>query len=406
MRCVARLLMWGPPLRSPRLASPRLQVLEINGLRVFECPLHLEGGSIHSDGQGTLVVTAECLLDPSRNPHLGKEGIEKTLKDFLGLKKILWLWKGMAGDDHVVNGHVDNMATFSEPGTILLSWSDDPNDPQHEISKRNLEILEAETDAMGRRLKVIKLPCPSPGMFRSYKEADTMDPGAVRCAAGRQGGGSRQQAALQRGAAPMLCCAVIMHACQTTAALCTVCRFSVWCVAGLVIMAVEWHACMHGCSASRAQASGRLRVCRTQCMPCTRRMPARAVWQRPAPGSLVGRVRPALYRHVGRTAHSPLATRPSKSMPPPPSAPADHIKKGYVPREVGQRLAGSYINHYIANGGIVCPQFGGAQAKSDELAMEILQKAYPTRKVRIQPVRACLGLGMVGKAWACWACWA
>lgn len=62
---------------------------------------------------------------------------------------------------------------------------------------------------------------------------------------------------------------------------------------------------------------------------------------------------------------------------------ADHIKKGYVPREAGQRLAGSYINHYIANGGIVCPQFGGAQTKSDELAMEILQKAYPTRKVCI-----------------------
>lgn len=77
----------------------------------------------------------------------------------------------------VVNGHVDNMATFSEPGTILLSWSDDPNDPQHEISKRNLEILEQETDAMGRRLKVILLPCPGPGMFRSIKEADTMDPG-------------------------------------------------------------------------------------------------------------------------------------------------------------------------------------------------------------------------------------
>lgn len=77
------------------------KVLEVNNLRVFECPLHLEGGSIHSDGQGTLVVTEECLLDPSRNPHLDKEGITNMLKEYLGLKKIIWLWKGMAGDDHV-----------------------------------------------------------------------------------------------------------------------------------------------------------------------------------------------------------------------------------------------------------------------------------------------------------------
>lgn len=83
--------------------------------------------------RSTLVVTEECLLHPSRNPHLGKEGIEKMLKEYLGLDKIIWLWKGMMGDDHVVNGHVDNMATFSEPGTILLSWCDDPNDPQHEV---------------------------------------------------------------------------------------------------------------------------------------------------------------------------------------------------------------------------------------------------------------------------------
>lgn len=60
---------------------------------------------------------------------------------------------------------------------------------------------------------------------------------------------------------------------------------------------------------------------------------------------------------------------------------ADHVKKGYVPRIAGERLAASYINHYIANGGVVCPQFGGAQAKSDELALEILSKAYPGRKV-------------------------
>lgn len=106
---------------------------------------------------------------------------------------------------------------------------------QHEISKRNLEILENETDAMGRRLKVIKLHAPAP-MFRTFKEANTVHP--------------------------------------------------------------------------------------------------------------------------------------------------DHVKKGYVPRTAGERLAGSYINHLICNGAVICPQFGGAQSKTDAMAVETLQKAYPNRKVR------------------------
>ena len=149
-------------------------ILEHYNLPVFECPLHLEGGSIHSDGQGTLMVTEECLLDPSRNPHLGKEGIEKLLKDFLGLEKVIWLWKGMAGDTEVVNGHVDNMACFIRPGVVAISWTEDKTDPQYECSSRNVEILEATTDARGRKLEVIKVPCPPP-MFRTHREADTID---------------------------------------------------------------------------------------------------------------------------------------------------------------------------------------------------------------------------------------
>lgn len=78
----------------------------------------------------TLLVTEECLLDPSRNPHLGKEGIETLLKEYLGIDKVIWLWKGMAGDTEVVNGHVDNMACFARPGVVLISWTDDIYDPQ------------------------------------------------------------------------------------------------------------------------------------------------------------------------------------------------------------------------------------------------------------------------------------
>ena len=78
----------------------------------------------------TLICTEECLLHPSRNPSLGREGIEAALKEYLGLKKIIWLWKGMAGDDAITNGHVDNLACFVRPGVVALSWTDDINDPQ------------------------------------------------------------------------------------------------------------------------------------------------------------------------------------------------------------------------------------------------------------------------------------
>ena len=78
----------------------------------------------------TLICTEECLLHPSRNPSLGREGIEAALKEYLGLKKIIWLWKGMAGDDAITNGHVDNLACFVRPGVVALSWTDDVNDPQ------------------------------------------------------------------------------------------------------------------------------------------------------------------------------------------------------------------------------------------------------------------------------------
>ena len=80
----------------------------------------------------------------------------------------------MAGDTEVVNGHVDNMACFIRPGVVAISWTEDKTDPQYECSARNVEILENSTDAKGRKIEVIKVPCPPP-MFRTYHEAATMD---------------------------------------------------------------------------------------------------------------------------------------------------------------------------------------------------------------------------------------
>ena len=118
----------------------------------------LEGGSICSDGEGTLLVTEACLLSAGRNPNLTKPQIERKLQDYLGIEKVLWLPRGIAGDE--TNEHVDNVAAFIRPGEILLAWTDDENDPQYPLSRADYDYLLQETDARGRKLTVHKLPIP------------------------------------------------------------------------------------------------------------------------------------------------------------------------------------------------------------------------------------------------------
>lgn len=119
----------------------------------------LEGGSIASDGEGTVVVTACCLLSKGRNPHMTKEQIEARLKDMLGAEKVIWLPNGIYNDE--TNGHVDNIFAFTAPGEAVLAWTDDENDPQYALSLEDLQVLEQERDARGRKIKVHKLYIPS-----------------------------------------------------------------------------------------------------------------------------------------------------------------------------------------------------------------------------------------------------
>ena len=126
-------------------------------------PFVLEGGSIHSDGEGTVLVTEECLLSPGRNPHLYKEEIEKKLMEYLGAEKVIWLPNGIFNDE--TDGHVDNICAFIRPGEVVLAWTDDENDPQYALSKEDLDLLERETDARGRKIKVHKLPIPKNHVF-------------------------------------------------------------------------------------------------------------------------------------------------------------------------------------------------------------------------------------------------
>ena len=122
-------------------------------------PFVLEGGAIHSDGQGTILVTESCLLSPGRNPHLSKEEIENTLLESLGAEKVIWLPYGIYQDE--TNEHVDNVAAFVGPAELVLAWTDDQNDPQYAMSVADLELLEQETDAKGRHFTIHKLPIPA-----------------------------------------------------------------------------------------------------------------------------------------------------------------------------------------------------------------------------------------------------
>lgn len=132
---------------------------EQNGYDYYDAaPFVLEGGSIHSDGEGTVIVTEACLLSKGRNPKLSKEQIEEKLKEYLGAEKIIWLKRGIYQDE--TNEHVDNVCAFVRPGEVALAWTKDAEDPQYELSASCLEILEQETDAKGRHFKIHKLLVP------------------------------------------------------------------------------------------------------------------------------------------------------------------------------------------------------------------------------------------------------
>ncbi|MDQ0256997.1 agmatine deiminase [Evansella vedderi] len=134
------------------------KVLNHYKIKRFDAPLIMEGGSFHVDGEGTLITTEECLLNPNRNPELSREEIEQYLKDYLNVEKIVWLKNGLAGDE--TDGHVDNVACFAAPGKIVMQVCDDPEDENYQITKENLEILNNATDAKGREFEIISIVQP------------------------------------------------------------------------------------------------------------------------------------------------------------------------------------------------------------------------------------------------------
>ena len=133
----------------------------------------LEGGSIHSNGKGTLITTEACLLSKGRNPNLNKSQIEKHLKEMLGMKKVIWLPHGIVNDE--TNEHVDNIACFLDEKTVLLAMFKDENDLQYKWSLEAKNILENETLSDGKKIKVILINCPNPFLRITKQEYDGIE---------------------------------------------------------------------------------------------------------------------------------------------------------------------------------------------------------------------------------------
>jgi agmatine deiminase len=136
-------------------ALPRA-LLDRLGIERFEAPLVLEGGSIAVDGEGTLITTEQCLLNPNRNPALERADIERLLGEYLGVETVIWMPYGLI-DDHDTDGHVDNVAAFARPGTVVLQTVSDPTSRDHERMSANREALAGARDARGRGIELIEI---------------------------------------------------------------------------------------------------------------------------------------------------------------------------------------------------------------------------------------------------------
>lgn len=138
-------------------------VAELRGCRISRPGMVLEGGAIDVNGQGLLLTTEACLLNPNRNPSMSRADIEAALGKYLGIQKVIWLKDGIIGDD--TDGHVDDMARFVDERKVVIAVEESADDPNYLPLRENLELLESATDQSGRPLEVVRLPMPDPVYF-------------------------------------------------------------------------------------------------------------------------------------------------------------------------------------------------------------------------------------------------
>jgi agmatine deiminase len=153
------------------------QILKLSSKKGYTTNAVLEGGSIHCDGEGTLLTTEECVLYENRSPNRTKEELNELFATYLGITKVIYIRKGVYMDTDT-DGHIDNLCTFIRPGEVLLTFPDDESSPQYPISKEAYDILVHTVDARGRKLIVHKIPHPWPLMVTTAEDLEDLEPQA------------------------------------------------------------------------------------------------------------------------------------------------------------------------------------------------------------------------------------
>jgi agmatine deiminase len=148
------------------------KMINIEHSERYDAPFVMEGGAVHVDGEGTIITTKECLLNPNRNPSLTQAQIEQYLIDYLNVNKVIWLENGVYLDE--TSGHVDNLCCFARPSVLALTWTDDQSDPQYDISHTAYEQLMRERDAKGRPFEIHKIIQPGP-LYLTEEECEVTE---------------------------------------------------------------------------------------------------------------------------------------------------------------------------------------------------------------------------------------
>lgn len=159
---------WGgkyPPYDLDNQVAARMS--ETLGVACHAGEMVLEGGSVDVNGKGLLLTTEACLLNPNRNPTMEREQIEQRVQQVLGVERVLWLSGGIAGDD--TDGHIDNLARFVAPDTVIAAVEEDPTDENYAPLQENLARLRAMRDQAGNPLRVVEFPMPPAVVYRGER---------------------------------------------------------------------------------------------------------------------------------------------------------------------------------------------------------------------------------------------
>jgi agmatine deiminase len=143
------------------------EVAAITGRQIFTPEMILEGGAVDVNGNGTLLTSEQCLLNANRNPTMSKADIEEKLRDYLNVSQILWLREGIVGDD--TDGHIDELARFVNPTTIVCAVEENTNDENYAVLQENLERLRSFRDLDGKPFTIVPLPMPGPLMYEDQR---------------------------------------------------------------------------------------------------------------------------------------------------------------------------------------------------------------------------------------------